>query len=241
VAEAVVVVVVVAAVVVEVAAVVVEEAAVEADGDISQFGNSDLRKFRTLQELENSGALKQWPVDMAGILEWLRHLICAPHLATGHERPVCGCALEALGANRVFLEHIALDSQHDSIILRDDLAIALLNAAAMFREQTSAEEYSLDCILLTLSGLQDHQYRYVIDGAYEDSKPRILEQKLMIGGFHPYNNRTSAYNPHFHPMRPPDPVFAIRHMNCNDWKSLREDERYLTIYRKFYPMPFSES
>jgi hypothetical protein len=100
----------------------------------------------------------------------------------------------------------------------------------------------MSCLLITVAGVERHELRYIIDGAYKDAKLGMLEQQLMFGGFHMFNNRPSAWNPEFFPMRTPVPVFAFRRMTRVDWKSLRESDDYLEVYTRFFgPPPLSES
>jgi hypothetical protein len=139
------------------------------------------------------------------------------------------------------LTHVVLDGLAPAD-KRDTATVRLLQTAVDFKHSTNDEEFSLDCVLVTVSGVEQHELRYVMDGAYADVKPRILEQKLMIGSFHPLNNRCSASNPDFFPMRTPIPVFAMRHMNRADWRSLQESEVFLSIYARFYGRePFASS
>lgn len=118
---------------------------------------------------------------------------------------------------------------------RDQLAGELQEIARDFRPIRSASDWPLECLIVTLPSLPPSSLRYVVEGAYFDSKPAILMMGLMVGAFFPFSNRPSFRNRDFFPMRSPVPFFAIRHMLEVDWRTLEERSEYLDAYRLHFP------
>lgn len=187
------------------------------------------RSYAELPELK-----KEWPADLSALDEWLQGFICQENPELLRAGAVCPHVPVALSQRRLLLAHLDLEA-NPGTDKRELLAENLLRIGPAFKAITSDEEFSLDCLIVTLGGLAKHEWRYVVDGAHRLVKPQILQLKLMVGGFYPTNNRPSRRNPQFFPMRAPVPVVAFRHMIRRDRHTLRESELYLSIYDAFYP------
>jgi heptaprenyl diphosphate synthase len=176
----------------------------------------------------------EWPADVAALDEWLRGFICQPHSELLRAGAVCPHVPDALSQRRLLLAHVNIQADPGTD-KRELLVQNLLRIGPAFKAATSDEEFSLDCLIVTLGGLAKHEWRYVVDGAHRLVKPHVLRLKLMVGGFYPTNNRPSRRNPLFFPMQAPVPLVAFRHMVRRDRHTLRESDLYLSIYETFYP------
>lgn len=178
--------------------------------------------------------------NFARLNDWLTNFICQPHESlakAGRETAVCPLALPALQQNKLWLSCIELH-QETSLEKRDFLSLQLLNFAKMFKATTQVElsknKIPLDCLVVPVLGLEKHEWRYVLDGAYSDVKTSILAMQLMIGSFHPLNNRTSRLSKTFFPLQSPLPMIAFRYMIRSDWRTLQERPEYMTQYATFF-------
>jgi len=118
---------------------------------------------------------------------------------------------------------------------RERLAGEIRELAGEFLPSRSFGDWPLECLIVTLPALPPSALRYVVEGAYFDSKLDILKMGLMVGAFFPFSNRPSFRNRGFFPMRSPVPFFAMRHMLEVDWRTLEERSEYLDAYRLHFP------
>ena len=178
----------------------------------------------------------KWPIDLSALDLWIRDFICRPHpllIAAGRATAVCPLAEPALRQGSVWLSHLRFPND-PSIDRKDYAARHLLDLSANFKETFRATSLSLDCLIVTTEGLGYHEWRYVVDGAHQVVKPAVLRRQLMVGGFHPLNNRPSRLSPSLFPMQSPLPLFAMRHMIQSDWRTLFYDDNYMDAFRLFF-------
>lgn len=193
--------------------------------------------FVNLRALEAAGASDSWPADLDEVKTWLHGFVCRPNLALGRDGAVCPCAVESVRNGDVFVVDIDLGSHvggEKRAALTERLLI-LKGALSSFL--SSCERPTGVALLATVHPLEPHELRYVMDGAYTDVKLTFLKDGLMVGSFHPFNNRSSANNPSFFPMRPSVPLFAFRKMTKFDWRSLQERPEYLEEFIRRFGVP----
>lgn len=180
--------------------------------------------------------LAEWPIDATSLDIWLRDFLCCPHPAlikVGRPTAVCPFAEPAIDQGHLKIAHARIEGV-DGIQKRNYLAKLIYDSSATFQESLAGESHLLDCLIVTLEGIDKHEWRYVMNGAYRDIKSEVLKMKLMVGVFHPVRVRTSRITSKLHPLRTPIPVIAIRHMIQSDWKTLTEKAEYLEIYDSFF-------
>jgi len=146
---------------------------------------------------------------------------------------VCPYARGALDRGRIFAHHLAIDPQY-SADKRPYCATALRGIAESFAAFTADDRF-WSCLLVTVSGVEPHEYRHVLNGAYGDVKMPLLRARLMVGAFHTLSNRTSRRTTVLYPLRAPVPFFAIRHLLEEDAASLAENEEFLAVHREHFP------
>lgn len=177
---------------------------------------------------------KLWPINMELFEEWLHGFICKPNKNLNRQGAVCPHAIKSIRHDRLFLSYINLDTVDKS--KRQQVTMnCLVDISKEFKASSSNEEFSLDCLIVTVSGIEDHELDSVIGHSQKAIKPIVLGQKLMIGGCHPHNYKPSRRNPKLLPMIAPLPLFVFRHMVERDFLPLEDNEEYFAIYRQFYP------
>lgn len=184
-------------------------------------------------EILNSPSIDTWPADLISLNAWVTDFLCQPHPSLKRSGAVCPYVLPALEQKRLLLAHLNVELSPD-VDKKQYIVQELINISQEFKQSTSSEEFSLDCLIVTLSGIALHERRYLIDQAQEDAKPNVVRQKLMIGGFYPYSNKYSRRNNQFFPMRSPIPIFAFRHLVKMDRPILEYKDLYISFYKQFY-------
>lgn len=174
--------------------------------------------------------------DVYKIKSWVEGFLCAPHpslRSAGRDTAVCPMLAPAVDSDRLLICKLDLGISPDCN-KREYLRKEIRQIAKNFIGATDSTEGSLDSLLIAITNLQKHEWRYVLDGARVDVKAYLLNNKLMVGAFYPTSNRPSRVSKTFYPLRSPMPMLGIRHLLRVDWRTLLEDPKYIEIYESFY-------
>jgi hypothetical protein len=86
-------------------------------------------------------------------------------------------------------------------------------------------------ILALLPDLSGHpRQTEFIETLHRELKPSWVERGLMLGQFYPECDAEGLHNPDFRPLRTPEPLFVMRHMQLTDLPFLVKTEQYIRSY-----------
>ncbi len=163
------------------------------------------------------------------LLDWFTGFLCLPDTRLNREGPVCPHLPATLREGLLRTEFLDLAPTET----QTTVASHLLERGRRFAESLGENDDS--CLALVVSGLQKHQYRYLLEGAFWSVRARVLDLGLAFGCFHPYYNRHSRLNTEFFTMRSPTPFIGYRRLLPTDHRSLQDSPEGLAIFDRFYP------
>ena len=191
----------------------------------------------TLPPGETCGAVFVWTAtevgagdvapELAVVLAWARSYLVSPNPDLGRKGPVCPYTQLALQRELFYLATTGVDVQRAVDCLRTWYETAVSAMPVADRE--------LLTVLLVLPHL-DPVDPTPLDDLQREAKDDFVENGLMIGQFHPSCEAPGLWNPHFHPLRAPIPLLAIRKLVVFDLPFLMEKRNHLESFlRRFAP------
>lgn len=166
--------------------------------------------------------------ELTAILAWAGSYLVSPSPELGRKGPVCPYTQPALHRD---LFHLALATGVDVQPAVDSLRSWYEGVAS----EMPAGDAELLTVLLVLPHL-DPVDPTPLDDLQRVAKDDFVDNGLMIGQFHPTCEAPGLWNPHFHPLRAPIPLLAIRKLVVYDLPFLMDKRNHLDSFlRRFAP------
>jgi len=166
--------------------------------------------------------------ELTRILAWARSYLVSPDPDLGRRGPVCPYTQPALHRD---LFHLAMSAGADV----QDAVNCLRTWYVTTASALPTADRELLTVLLVLPHL-DHVDPTPLDDLQREAKDDFVDNGLMIGQFHPTCEAPGLWNPHFHPLRAPIPLLAIRKLVVFDLPFLIDRKNHLESFlRQFAP------
>lgn len=166
--------------------------------------------------------------------DWTKSFLAKPHSELGRTGPVCPFLPRSLKLNTVWFATIR--AKH----LDPDQIAALVKRyrdVFLHLKPTQDEAALYKSIMLVFPDIEDEKGAALIDKVQQQLKPFFVEEGLMIGEFHPWNETPGLHNSDFRPLRSPISMLAIRFMVESDLPfldRLTDDPQLRSRYLKAY-------
>ncbi|MGV9316827.1 DUF6875 domain-containing protein [Streptomyces sp. NPDC003691] len=161
----------------------------------------------------------------SAVLQWLVDFVGQPHRDLGRDGAVCPFVEPALRADALVLEERTGYTDPTPGALRD----LLRRMAASFTALPRAG--ALRALVVVLPDFPESR-GHLLDSLQAEAKPRLAEEGLMLGQFHPRCDDRAVRNPRLPVSRAPVPLLALRDMALHDILFLDSDARCFHAYRR---------
>jgi hypothetical protein len=147
------------------------------------------------------------------ILDWVKNFLAKPHPDLGRSGIVCPFVPRTLQLNTVqtiVIHTQGLEEQQIEDVVKD------YRNHFLVMEPQRGELAIYKAIMLIFPDISEPEDTALIDRIQQRLKIYFVEEGLMIGEFHQYNDSPGLHNPNFKPLRSPIPMLAIRFMTESD-------------------------
>ncbi len=147
------------------------------------------------------------------ILDWVKNFLAKPHPDLGRSGIVCPFVPRTLQLNTVqtiVIHTQGLEEQQIEDVVKD------YRNHFLAMEPQRGELAIYKAIMLIFPDISEPEDTALIDRIQQRLKIFFVEEGLMIGEFHQYNDSPGLHNPNFKPLRSPIPMLAIRFMTESD-------------------------
>ncbi len=147
------------------------------------------------------------------VRQWMTDFLSKGNEQLGRLGAVCPFLKGAMDRGVVTVREYDVPPNHDALV--------------EFLQQCKAEFLKLEDVeassVIVLPMFTTEEDTQMIDAVHASVKISFMEEALMIGNFHPYQNLPSRNNAQFFPSRAPAPAFAIRRMIPQDHVFVRRN------------------
>ena len=182
-------------------------------------------------------AEQQWPVEIRELDQWLNNYIFYPpkeFIDIGYMKGVCPLSLTAWRNNSIYLYHLEIEPNNPTK-KKENLIDLLKRVGFEFRSHFDENSF-FDCLIITINGVDEFEFKDVLESAHRDIRVWALENKLMLGAFHPGNKIIKdRVIGKLDVMRSPIPIFVYRNLLKRDLNFFKGNPTYLSIFTKQFP------
>eukprot|EP00128_Syssomonas_multiformis_P014837 Colp12_sorted_trinity150504_noHs@1235 len=185
------------------------------------------------QECELPLVVPKWTPEVHEVYQktlcYVRDFLAKSHPLVGRPGPTCPFVPLALRKNLCFLSVVNTGPG----TTRRSLVKFVRSYLTRFQEiePRTGKDAVYKAVILVFPDIAVEDAFEYIDGVQNELKEEFVENGLMIGEFHMYNNTPGMRNPDWYPLRTPYPSLAMRHMVPTDLVFL-SNERYGPEKRK---------
>jgi hypothetical protein len=168
------------------------------------------------------------------IAAWSKEFLAKPHPQLGRPGPVCPFLPRALKVNTIQLGVIRTQGLTP---LEIEAMVRQYRDSFLALEPSHGDLAMYKAIMLIFPDLQAETDACLVDQIQQRLKPFFVEEGLMIGEFHQWNQTPGLHNDKFYPLRSPLPMLAIRFMVESDLPFLDrlcDDPEVRSHYLKAY-------
>lgn len=168
---------------------------------------------------------------MRTMLDWARSYLFNSDKRQGRTGPVCPFIRPGLENHRslYFTRIQTPDLDHDLEATKRQL-VAYRDWFLELRP-TGRVKRNFKAILALLPDLSGHpRQTEFIEAIHQELKPSWVERGLMLGQFYPDCDAEGLHNADFRPLRSPEPLFVMRHMQLTDLPFLVKTEQFIRSY-----------
>lgn len=194
-----------------------------------EIATSELYTLKDLQGLQHQNL-----PELKEIAGWTKDFLAKPHPQLGRSGPVCPFLPRALKLEAIRLAVVRTRGLNVSEI---EALVRQYRDEFLALEPNQGELAVYKAIMLVFPDLQAEADACLVDEIQQRLKPFFVEEGLMIGEFHQWNQTPGLHNDQFRPLRSPIPMLAIRFMVESDLPfldRLTDDpqvrSRYLNAY-----------
>ena len=166
---------------------------------------------------------------MRTMLDWAQSYLFSGDKKLGRKGPVCPFVRPGIEQHRS-LYFTRLESPLHNI---ESAKKQLIGYRDWFLElrPTGRIKRNFKAILAMLPDLAGHpRQTEVIEAIHGELKPSWVERGLMLGQFYPDCDAGGLHNPNYRPLRSPEPLFVMRHMQLTDLPFLVKTEQFIRSY-----------
>jgi hypothetical protein len=179
------------------------------------------------------------------VMTWVETFLGRPNPNLGRPGSVCPFVPRALQLDTI---RLGIVRSHGLSAAQIEEMVKGYRDYFLTMEPSQGDLAVYKAILLVFPDVEAEEAPELIDGVQQKLKPFFVEEGLMLGEFHSYNQSPGLHNPDFRPLRSPVPMLAIRFMaesdlpflsRANDAPAVRI--RYLEAYLKRWADSSSEA
>lgn len=153
---------------------------------------------------------------------YVREFLAKPNPLLGRKGPTCPFVPKSIKLDTIYLgvvsqQHVPTEADMENVVLAMKERFKLL-------EPMEGSTAPFKAIILIFPDISLADAPDMIDGLQKKLKPLFVEDGLMLGEFHKFNNASGLRNSSFFPLRTPVPCMAIRHMVPSDIAFLNQSE-----------------
>ncbi len=145
---------------------------------------------------------------------WLTDFIAKSNQNLGRAGPVCPVVPPSMEQDKLLLKASEVE------LTKEELRKMLMEEKTIFLQAMRQSTNSVDAIfavtVIALENCSDKSHGDLMDAIHASLKIEFMNEGLMIGQFHPYNETPGLHNPSFRPFQCPGYCFAIRNMIPSD-------------------------
>lgn len=168
------------------------------------------------------------------IADWTRDFLAKPHPRLGRSGPVCPFLPRSLKLGAIRLGIVRTRGLNPSEI---EAVVRQCRDSFLALEPNRGELAMYKAVMLIFPDLKAETEASLVDQIQQRLKPFFVEEGLMIGEFHQWNQTPGLHNAQFRPLQSPIPMLAIRFMVESDLPfldRLTDDPQVRARYLKAY-------
>ncbi len=153
------------------------------------------------------------PLTIRIVMHWISSFVAKPHGKLGRTGAVCPYVPPALKISTLWLTVVDRD-----YLSEEEMCQTVTEYLTVYHglEPRGGEGKQFKTLVVIFPKITHERALSLVAGAQRIMKPTIVGEGLMLGEFFEGNDSRGLYNPDFHPLRSPIPLFVYRQLVPND-------------------------
>jgi hypothetical protein len=168
-------------------------------------------------------------------LAWVEGFIMKPHRELGRSGSVCPFVKPSVERQALYYSMAVFDHKDPW----ESVYRAVRHYADMFFKipPFDGDAALLKSIVVILPEMDVDDYASLMEPMHKRLKTDLMQENMLIGQFYPGCMVPATWNPNFYPLQSPVPTFAIRYLIESDWRFLKGNPAWESMYLDVFDGP----